>query len=320
MRLIAQVRPVRPAHACHRNQLLGAREASGRIDQRARQAHRALIDGLLHDRFHPPQLLGIRRAIGVAEDHLARVRGADVEGEVERGAALLDDAHELAEGVPCDAWPAVRFGALHFREHRVVLRSGRVTFARDLGGHALPHLPFELRIDEHRGLRVAEQIDEARRNDMVRRVERRRRGGLREVADRRDRVAANADVRARARRAGTVDDVAAADDDVKVRTSCGQRGRRVDRLRTGEREECDRQHSRRHGSPWSCKAAELQSCKAAKLQSSTASEALQLCSSTAVLLKTSTALRGSRCGLAGRGCSPDRRRAASVPLPHAAAR
>ena len=69
-------------------------------------------------------------------------------------------------------------------------------FAGHLGRHALPHFGLEMRVLKHGALRLAEEVDEAGRDDVVVRVDRRGRGLMREIADGDDRVAANADVAA----------------------------------------------------------------------------------------------------------------------------
>src|SRR6266566_3719158 len=86
-----------------------------------------------------------------------------------------------------------------------------MSFTGDLGRHSLPHLRLDMRIDEDGRLGLAEEVDEAGRDDAPLRVDRLRRLHLRKVADGHDRIAAHPDVAAEPRRTGTVDDAAVAD-------------------------------------------------------------------------------------------------------------
>src|SRR5207302_6211573 len=90
-------------------------------------------------------------------------------------------------------------------------RPGRTSFTRDLGGDALAHLRFEMRILKDGVLRLPEEVDEAWGDDVVVRIDRVRSGDVREIADGDDRVAAHADVAAIPRRAGAVDDASVGD-------------------------------------------------------------------------------------------------------------
>ena len=102
----------------------------------------------------------------------------------------------------------------------VIERRGRAAFAGDLGGDALKDFGRQMRVDQDRQLGLAEHVDEARRDHHAVRVD----GalGLRraEKADGGDAAVANADIARVPGRAGAVNDVAVADDEV-VRGGCG---------------------------------------------------------------------------------------------------
>src|SRR5205823_6512055 len=106
VRFVAQVRPVAAAVLREGDELFRRGEASGRIDERRRQCDRTVVLRLVDDLLHLRELFGRRRAVSRADDDLARVRRADVEGEVDRGVLRLDHAHEVADlrdGVAADA-------------------------------------------------------------------------------------------------------------------------------------------------------------------------------------------------------------------------
>ena len=88
---------------------------------------------------------------------------------------------------------------------------------------------------------MAEEIDEAGRDDLTFRVDRRLRRVVRQIADRCDRIAANADIAAHARVAGAVDHVTVDDANVVigVRRACRllRRNVRCMRRSASEREE-----------------------------------------------------------------------------------
>ena len=86
--------------------------------------------------------------------------------------------------------------------------------AGHFGRDALHDLARGAVVDQDVELGLAEQVDEARRDDEVRRVDRRRRRRARQVPDRRDPVADDADVTAEPRAAGAVHDPAVPDDHV----------------------------------------------------------------------------------------------------------
>ena len=96
----------------------------------------------------------------------------------------------------------------------VIERRGRTAFAGELGGDALKDFGRQMRVHQDGQLGLAEHVNEARRDDHAVRVN----GalGLRRAqkADGGDASVANADVAGVPGRAGAVNDVAVADDEV----------------------------------------------------------------------------------------------------------
>ena len=227
---VAQMRPVAAvvlAHdAAERDQFVGRGESSRRINQCRRHSDRSGAHRLIDERLHLRQFGRCRCAIGRAEDDLARIRGSDVEREVDGRAVLLDDAHEIVERSPRGIGIAGQTRAIDLRRHRIIDRTRRMSLARDLGGHALPDFSFELGIEQHRSLGMAEEIDESGRDNLIRRVD--GDGGRRvgKITDRGDRISSDSDVRAESRLAAAVDHVAVNDTDVvrdAGRFCCGLR-------------------------------------------------------------------------------------------------
>ena len=84
----------------------------------------------------------------------------------------------------------------------------------DLGRHSLAYFALGLGVDRQREVGMRLDVDEAGRDDLTLRVDRPAGGALVTWLDRDDASAANGDVRPPGRRAGAVDDVAAADDEI----------------------------------------------------------------------------------------------------------
>ena len=195
----AHVRRVDPAvlggGARERDELLGARVRRGRVLERARHTDGALTHGLRDERLHLLELGGRRRAIAVADHHLAHGRGADIGREIDADSLPLEPREVAREVGPValDAVVLVRLGVL--ARDRIVHRSDRLAFAGDLRGDALEDLRRHLRVDEQGELGLPEHVDEARRDDPAGRIDAPLRGGLIEPADGGDAAAADADIR-----------------------------------------------------------------------------------------------------------------------------
>jgi len=92
----------------------------------------------------------------------------------------------------------------------------RAAFARDLGGDALKDLRRQMRIDQNREFRLAQHIDKARSNDETLRVNHAAALRIGERADLRDAPVGDADVAGIPWRASAVDNVAVANDEIKL--------------------------------------------------------------------------------------------------------
>ena len=91
-------------------------------------------------------------------------------------------------------------------------REGEAALARDLGGDALADLAVGAPVREEHGVGMGMDVDEAGRHRRSRHVDAARGLDPREVADRGDLAAGDADVGEERGRAGAVDDAASAQD------------------------------------------------------------------------------------------------------------
>ena len=137
--------PVTRRNFRERDQLRRARERRRRVDQRGRDAERALLHRLRTELLHLLQLLRYRLHLAVTEHGFSQARGADEGAQVDR---RVPAAQEAGDVVPVDGQlvlvePRPRLGE-DGRRHR----RRRLALAGDLGGDALPHFRFDARIDQ----------------------------------------------------------------------------------------------------------------------------------------------------------------------------
>src|SRR5581483_2789785 len=142
-------------------------------------------------------------------------RRADVRSQVDAGLFFFEAAEVFVEAPPVGVQLEVFEEILLVFDERVVQRRDRVAFAGDLGRNALRELAHGAVVNEQVGLRLAEHVNEARRDDEAARLDNARRGcALRRAADEGDLVAADADVAVEPWVAGAVYDATVADKDV----------------------------------------------------------------------------------------------------------
>ncbi len=101
-------------------------------------------------------------------------------------------------------------------DHRVVEWRDRIAFAGDLGGDALKDFGGQVRVHQDRKFRLAEHIDEARRDYQPVCIDHAFGGCVGELPDGGDPAGLNRDVTRIPGRPRAVDDVAIADDEVVV--------------------------------------------------------------------------------------------------------
>jgi hypothetical protein len=194
---------------------------------------------LLHrvgdERFHSRELRGRGGALAVAHDDAADLLRRDARRHVDRHALPLQPREVSRHRGPVDVEVVA---ALHLRldalEDDPIERRDRRALAEHVERHALAHRALRGPIHDERHVRVCVQIDEARRNDLARRVDDERAGAPIDRTDRGDMAAADADIGAIARAAAAVDDRSVRDDDVVLRRRLGEHHDRTGREQRGK--------------------------------------------------------------------------------------
>ncbi len=198
------------------DQLLGRRVEARRVDQRRRDAERAVLHLPLHQIAHRLQLLRRGPLVVEADGVFAQRRRADERGEVRRDAALLEIEHAVVQRRPGDRilrrrpdWPT--------RRARIASVSGPIESPSPKISVVTPCLMSLIDRPSTRSVSsLRHHVHEARARRRARRPERSSsRVGVVQIADRRDRVADDTDVGADTGTAGAVVDRAAGNDDVE---------------------------------------------------------------------------------------------------------
>ena len=241
----SHVRRVDPAvfrrFRSQRDQFFSGGIGRRRVLERRRDAGCALLHRLAHEGLHSFELACARRAIVFANDETPDLRRADVGGEVDADALLLEPREVLAQAAPVGRDLHVLVKDLVGLDDRVGERRNGAALACHFGGNALKDLRRQVRIDQDGHLRLPEHVDEARRDDATFGIDATGRRGASEVADSGYPSVADADIAGKPGRSGSVDDPSVFDDNVERRRS--HRRRRV-RRRTRSRCECQRRHGR----------------------------------------------------------------------------
>src|SRR5215467_10263520 len=213
---------VEAAVACgggrERDHLVGRCERAGRVDEPGRETPRAVLDAVGDRALHPAELGRRRRAAREAHRRDPHGAVADQLDHVERGAARVERPQVVADRAPAK----VHRGRNMKREPSKILeelrRHGRrreAAVADDLGGHTLAHLRLGPAVVPQAPVRVRVHVDEARGQHLARRVQVPARGLTVQIADGRDLVVLDPDVRAAPGTSGAVDDLGALDLQIK---------------------------------------------------------------------------------------------------------
>ena len=228
--LVAHVGVVREAargeRAAKGDELLERREGAGGVLETARRTERAVPQRLLDESDHAREFAGRRRAVIVADDEAADAAEADHGADVGAGREGVDAVEELADR---DVSRGPR--ALHRCARRAVS-------ADHVGGDPLPHEALDHRIGEEGAVAMRVNVDEPGRDDQTATVDHAHGAHGDARGDGGDSVAGDREVGLEARPARSVDDRAAAEEQVGVaaaeadeRWGAGQRGERGGGLR-----------------------------------------------------------------------------------------
>ncbi len=219
----ALVRPEEAAvsgdHFAQCDQLGGVGVHAGRVAQARRQAHRARFEAVRHERAHGLELgRGGRAVVPAHGEHPDGAVGDEV-GGVRRG-PLVDPVEVLADRAPGEVH-VVRAavpggdGLPHLRRGRLVdRRVAEPVLSEHLQGAALAELGEVVVVGQDRQLGVGVHVDEAGRAHQAARVD--APPPVQAVADGGDAAALDGDVGAEPVGAGAVDDLGAADDEVRL--------------------------------------------------------------------------------------------------------
>ena len=196
------------------DQLFSLGKESGRIDQGRRDAERPGFHLAPHQLTHLIELHSRRRFVFQANDVLANSRRANKRRDVLRDSAFFKIVEKLGKRRPLDI---ILHVALRFAQpplHLIVQRPHR-KLAENLSSHALLDLTQRTAVDNQRGLRVREHVDEARRDGEPLGIDNCWRTYPAQVADRRDAIAFDSHVGFDRCMTGAIVSRAAFDDDVE---------------------------------------------------------------------------------------------------------
>ena len=155
-------------HVAERDHFVGRRVGAGRREQARRHPERAGLERVFQKRDHLRQLGRARRALGHAHDHQAQRVVADQHAGIHRSGrkrVQIIRKARFAERQPRRARAQIILEHLDLAGQR--RRDRKAAMADDLGGDALAHLAFGLRIDRQREIRMGLDVDEARRHGEV---------------------------------------------------------------------------------------------------------------------------------------------------------
>src|SRR5205085_3452905 len=170
-----------------------------------------------HQLLHLVELRGRGLDVVIAEHHAPNRGSANIIGDVDADALLLQARKILAEGLPArlNAEKLKLFFARTANE--VVHGRDGFAFAGNLGGDALIDFRRQARVDENRQLGLAKHVDKAGSDHLAASVKGAPTGSGGEVADGRDFSASNANVTREPGGACAIDDSAMGNDDVEGR-------------------------------------------------------------------------------------------------------
>ncbi len=147
-----------------RDEFFRAREGSGSVLKGRGHANCAVLHGLAHQRAHLLEFRGVRLPAAFAEYNAPDLRCSDIAREIDAHALFLEAGEVLPEASPIrNDFVMGEDGSVCLQE-ALVQRCDGVSLTGDLGGDALENFGREVRIDEHRKLRLSEHVDKARRD------------------------------------------------------------------------------------------------------------------------------------------------------------
>ena len=240
--LVAHVAGVDAVERSHRlrqlDDLLGARERAGRVDQPGGEAERALIHHPLDQLAHVLGLEVGRLALLHAHDGAAHVAVGDEASGVDGDPPLVEPR---AVGVEVGRAAAAALAEDHRADQLVealdlIVGRGQAepAVADDLGGHALEDLRVRFRLAGQREVPVRVHVDEPRRDDHPSGVEHLVRRGR--VVQPGDGVVFDREVTAAGGSAGAVEDAGVADEEAHGRGSEREDPSTAEGLATVDRE------------------------------------------------------------------------------------
>jgi hypothetical protein len=192
---------------------------AGCVDERRGDAECAVVHGFARDGLHLLQLGGRWIAVLAPEDVDAGRGGAEEGADIRRDTAMLQPDEIFAKRRPFDRILDVGLVVDEFLFHRRRERPHRLTFAEDLGGHALLRVGETAAIGDERLLRLAHHVDESGRDGETVNVDFFC-AAAGYLADRGDAIAADGEVAGDGRLAAAVVERGVAEDEVVV----GSRG------------------------------------------------------------------------------------------------
>ena len=243
---VADVGGINPAvgrrDARERHEIRGGGQRTRRHQQRGRQAERAVAHRFADEFLHPVDLGRGGPIERAAHDAFPDLPLAHVGPHIHSHAGFLDRGEVIAQGANLDR-PTLH--GLAVRGHLILKRTRGDRFAEDLGGDALADLPRRAAVLEEQPVRMRVDVDEAGGHHESGRVDLAA-AGAGYAPDRRDAIAADRDIALDPRVARTIDDPAAAYDEVEFRL--GRRSER--RTAADEHTEPERaQEKHLHGVP-----------------------------------------------------------------------
>ena len=218
-RLAADVREVKPvarSHRCReRDQLGGLGVRAGRIHEPRREAESPRVHRLTEQPLHRPEVVRLCRSALEAHRRDAHRAVPDEVSDVDGGMDRGERVEILRERLPSEIQrgaDAARPAAHDLLLPRAQRRLGEGAHADDFGRHALADLRFRRRTREVEEVRVRVRVDEARRHDVSRGVDRPRRFATKSGPDGDDAIALDRHIRGASAGARSVDHRPAAEE------------------------------------------------------------------------------------------------------------
>src|SRR5581483_637895 len=175
---------------------------------------RAVLHRIRNQAFHLSKLSSRRRTIVVTDHVFAHLRRADEGAEVYACALLVEPFKILVERAPIHRQVEATIEIFLLFQNAIVDRRYRFTFAGNLSRHAHHDLAHRAWIDQNVLFRLAEHVDEARRNDLSTRVDFALGFHAAKIAHLDNSIVFDRNVVIKGRLAGAVDDAPVTNDEV----------------------------------------------------------------------------------------------------------